>query len=290
MPDREIKMGANLRRLCAGLLAAVSLFSTSASAKVASSSEQALRERADQLYGSLQRGDWRQAEKYVTKESKAVFRNLSRKPVTAYEIQSAKLDEGGETGVVVVQIPVFSGSPHGPIRVPETTHWRLIGGSWYLQLSSSHSTGSPPGIAGSRTPPSSLLAPPRSKDLKFESTRISVGYVHADEVKVARFAATNASQHTVTVGVGQTSCDCLRMKSQQREFKAGEVGVIEIELDSSTLKVDSPQPFTFTMLLATEPEHALTELTILAVVVPDSTGAASVPSPPTGRLPPAIKP
>jgi hypothetical protein len=271
----------------------VSLFVTSVSAKVASSSEQALRERAEQLYGALQRGDWRQAEKYLTKESKPVFRNLAKKPVTAYEIQSTKLDTNGETAVVVVLIPFPTGFAPLPMRAPQTTHWRLVKGNWYLQLSESHATlpeshATLPalGMTGARPPASSPPQPLRSKDLKFESTRVSAGYVHKGEVKVAVFPFTNVSQHVVTVSVGQTGCDCLRLKTTQKEFKPGEAGVIEFELDPSTLNFDVRQALTISVMLETEPEHAVTELTILAALTPDSAEAL----PPSSAPPPLPAP
>jgi len=279
--DRKIETKAKSCLLCVGFLTVVSLCVTSVSAKVASSSEQALRERAEQLYGALQRGDWRQAEKYLTKESKPVFRNLAKKPVAAYEIQSTKLDANGETAVVVVQIPVAAGFAPIPMRFPQTTHWRLVKGNWYLQVSESHATTPPAlGMTGARPPASSPPPRLRSKDLKFESSRVSVGYVHKGEVKVAVFPFTNVSQHVVTVSVGQTGCDCLRLKTAQKDFKPGEAGGIEFELDPSTLNFDVRQALTLTVLLETEPEHAVTELTILAALTPDSAEAMSPSSTP----------
>ena len=278
--DRKTNTEAKSYLLCAGFLTAVSLCVTSVSAKVASSSEQALRERAEQLYGALQRGDWRQAEKYLTKESKPVFRNLAKKPVAAYEIQSTKLDTNGETAVVVVLIPFPSGFAPIPMRAPQTTHWRLVKGNWYLQLPESHATLPALGMTGARPPASSPPPRLRSKDLKFESSRVSVGYVHKGEVKVAVFPFTNVSQHVETVSVGQTGCDCLRLKTAQKDFKPGEAGVIEFELDPSTLNFDVRRALTITVLLETEPEHAVTELTILAALTPDSAEAMSPSSTP----------
>jgi len=85
---------------------------------------------------------------------------------------------------------------------------------------------------------------------------------------VARFAFTNVSQRVVTVSVRQTSCDCLRLKTQQKEFKPGEAGVIEFELDPSSLSFDIQSALTSTVMLQSEPEHAYTELTIAAVLSP----------------------
>ena len=96
----------------------------------ASSSEQALRTRVEQLYGALQQSNWRQVEKYLTKDSKPIFRHEPKRPVGRYEIQSIKLEPSGDSAVVVVQMPVFTGTPAGPLPLSQKTHWRLLKGRW----------------------------------------------------------------------------------------------------------------------------------------------------------------
>ena len=259
-------VGCGLR---AGLLLAVSVLAASPPVMAAPSSEQALRGRVEQLYGALQRSDWQQAEQYLTEESKPIFRNQPKKAVAGYQIQSIKLDAGGDGAVVVVQIPVFSGFVPRPVQIPETTHWRLIKGDWYLELSDPHAKQLPfaaPPQEQPSSPPPSL----HSTDLKFQSTWASLDTIHKGEVKVARFAVTNVSQRAVTVSVGQTSCDCLRMKTAQKEFKPSEAGVVEFELDSSRLSLNFnvQQSLILTVMLQSEPEHAYTKLTIAAVLSP----------------------
>ena len=122
------------------------------------------------------------------------------------------------------------------------------------------------------TPPLSI----HPKDLKFKYTWVSVGYVHKGEVKVARFDFTNVSQRIVTLANVQTDCPCLRMKSQQKEFKPDEAGVLEFELDPSSLSFDTKTALTVTAALDTEPEHARNELTVRAVLMPGS-DQSSVP-------------
>ena len=253
--------------LRAGMLTAASALLASALLMAGPSNEQALRSRVEQLYGALQRSDWAAAEKYLTEESKPIFRNQPKNAVAGYQIQSIKLEAGGDEAVVVVQIPVFFGPMPRPVQLPETTRWRLIKGDWYMQLSAPQAMQLPFGAADqkpSSSPPFSL----HSKDLKFQSTWASVGTIHKGEVKVARFAFANVSQRVVAVSVGQTSCDCLRLKTAQKEFKPGEAGVIEFELDPSSLSFAVKSALTLTVMLATEPEHAYTELTIAAVLSP----------------------
>jgi hypothetical protein len=267
---RDINGTLGGRLLRAGLLTALTLLATTPLVMGASSSEVALRGRVEQLYGALQQSDWRQVEKLLTKESKPIFHNQPKKAVAGYQIQSIKLEASGDRAVVVVEIPVFSGfTPGGPVQIPETTHWWLVKGQWYLQLRDPHAMQSPSSAAGQKpasSPPPSL----HSTDLKFQSTWASLGTIHQGEVKVARFAFTNVSQRVVTVSEGQTSCDCLRMKSQQKEFKAGEAGDVEFELDPSSFSFNVEQALTLTVMLETEPEHALTQLTIAAVLAPGS--------------------
>lgn len=290
MQKREIERGADGCLLWIGLLTVVSLLVTSAPVTGASSSDQALRERVQELYSTLQRGDWRHAEKYLTKDSKPIFRNQPKKPLMGFEIKSTKLEASGESAVVVVAIPLLYASSPKPLSVPETTHWRLVNGNWYLQLSLPSATESPGGVGmASSTRPPAPPPSPLSKDLKFTSTRVSIGYVHKGEVKDASFTFTNVSARAVTVSLGQTSCDCLRMKSQEQEVKPGEAGAVEFELDPSTLNFDAQQALILTVLLKTEPENALTRLTILAVLTPDSGGASPPPVAPP-PLPRATRP
>ena len=260
--------GEGFRR--AGLFVVVSLLAAGATLRAASSDEQELRARVEQLYSALQRSDWRQAEKYLTKESRLIFRNQPKKPLTGYQIESLKLEANGETAAVVVGFPAPVGlMPGMPAFIPQTTHWRRVKGRWYLELPGAAPGGLPSNQLAqqqARTPPLSLYP----KDLKFQSMWLSVGYVHKGEVKVARFAFTNVSQHTVTLADVQTDCICLRMKSEQKEFKPGEAGALEFELDPSSFSFDTKTALTVTAALHTEPEHARTQLTVGAVLMPGS--------------------
>ena len=240
---------------------------------VAASTEEVLRGRVEQLYNALRQSDWQKAEKYLTKESRPTFRKQSKRALAGYQIDSIKLEPSGETAVVVVGIPLSGGAIPNPVLVPQTTHWRRVRGTWYLDLSGAPTGQSLSGAGGQNRSPPSL----RAKDLKFQSTWTSVGIVHKGEVKTARFAFTNVSQRAVTLADVETDCPCLRMKSQQKEFKPGEAGVIEFELDPSIFSFDVRQALTLTASIQTEPEHALTRLTVAAVLVPDSEEPSPTP-------------
>jgi hypothetical protein len=260
--------GSRIRR--AGLLAAVSLLAASSVASAALSREQELRARVDQLYGALRRGDWHTAEVCLTKESRPIFRNQPKKPISEYRIESVKLEATGNSAAVVISIPLAGGMlPLPPVFIPNTTTWRRVHGRWYMELPDPHaaqSLSNPAARGEAPSPPLSL----RPKDLEFESNWATVGYVHKGEVKVAQFRVTNVSQRLVTLGSVQADCACLRMKSQQKEFKPGETAVLEFELDPSSLSFNVRQALTLTVGVVSEPEHALTQLTVAAVLMPGS--------------------
>ena len=272
MPQiRVIKGGARGFVLDIAFLT-LSVLALSPQVNAKSSSEQALRTRVDQLYSAYQQGDWARAEKYLTKDSLPIFRNQVKVQLQSYEIESIKLEASGDSAVVEVQIPVYTGV--GPAAIPSTikTRWRLSKGRWCLQLPDPRAM--PAFFNG---PPQQASPPPPSRgsrDLKFQSTWAGLGFVHKGEVKVARFGFTNVSQRVVTVAEVQTGGDMLKLKTQQKEFKPGEAGVFEFELNPSGLRFNVEQALTLTVLLTTEPEHAYTQLTIGAILVPGSAPAA----------------
>ena len=91
---------------------------------------------------------------------------------------------------------------------------------------------------------------------------------------MARFAFTNVSQRVVTVSVRQTSCDCLRLKTQQKEYKPGESGTLEIEFDPSGLGVNSQTSFMQDIIIKTEPGGAYAKLVVGALLAPAPAPAA----------------
>ncbi len=266
---RVIKRRAYARFPVAGLLTAFCLVGTVVPVIASSSNEEALRNRVEQLYTALQQGDWARMEKYITKESKPFFRSQAKKPVLAHQIESIKLDPDGKTATVVVQIPVFSPMMPKPLATPQTTQWRLVKGAWYMEypkpdpnamqwlMGTTHRPVAP-------APPPPVVTP----ELKFQSTWAGLGYVHRGEVKVARFPFTNVTTHEVAIEIIQPGCDCLRMKTQQKEFKTGESGVLEFEFDPSQLQFNAEQSFTVAVVLKTQPGGALARLTIAAMLEP----------------------
>ncbi len=239
----------------------------------ASSSEEALRARVEQCYSALQQGDWQKVEKYLTKDSKPLFRSQTKKPLMAYQIQSIKIEPDGQTASVVVQVPIVSTVVPQPILIPKTSLWRLVNRVWYMELPKPDPNAQQSlfGMA-----PKAVRAGPGfvfSKDLKFESTWCGLGNVEGNATHVARFPFTNVSAHVVTLADIQLGCDCLRLKTQQKEYKPGESGTLEIEFDPSSLAVNSDQAFSQDIMIKTEPGDAYVKLTIAARVGP-------VPAPP----------
>jgi len=262
------KVGRFLSRV--GLITLLSLLPANTRVLADSPGEQALRARVDQLYSALRQGDWKKAEKYLTKDSRRIFRSEPKKTIAEYQVDSVKVEADGQSAQVVVRLPgpptMIAGPP---IFLPQTSRWQLVGRKWYLELPDPHLAGRLPG-PGDQQQASGPHFTVNSSDLKFESTYASVGFVHKGEVKVARFPFTNVSQRTVTVSDVQSGCPCLRLTSEQKEFKPGETGAIELTLDPSTFSFKSKLALTLTVSVQTEPEHALTQLTVAAALTPGS--------------------
>jgi len=242
-----------------------------------SSGEEALRTRAEKLYSAIQRGNWTEAEKYVAKDSKQVFRSQLRRPVMAYRIGSIKVDPDGEKALVVTQVPLLTPFAAKPVITSQTTNWRLVHGAWYLDFPrpGPHAADE---LFNPHSHPQAVAPPPTrgTPDLKFQSTWAGLGYIHPGEVKVARFSFTNISQHTVRLVEVQTGDDCLRLKTQQKEFKPGEAGVLEFELDPSVLGWNTTQALSLDITLKTDPGGVYTTLDLGAVFEPT---AAPPPTP-----------
>ncbi len=262
--------------LVAALLAALWLCAGGVPLAASSSNEEVLRTRVGQFYAALQQGNWGQAEKYLTKESKQVFRYQSRTPLLGYQIESIKLDPDGSTATVVVRVPKIVPISAQPILTTQRLQWRLIRNSWYLEYSKPdpHAAQS---LFTSPSHPDPKL--PRikmgSSDLKFQSLWVSLGEVQGSELQFARFPFTNISKRNVTLSDVQTSCDCLRLKTQQKEFKPGEAGVLEFELNPSSLLDSSTHAVTLGAMVKTQPENAVTRLTIGVAVYPASASPAT---------------
>jgi hypothetical protein len=221
------------------------------------------------LYSAIQQGDWPAAEKYLTKESKRIFQSQTKRPVMAYRIGSIKVDPGGETASVVTQVPLRTAFAAQPVITSQTTYWRLVHGVWYLEFPRPD----PHAMDSLFTPqphlPASVPPLPRgSPELKFQSTWVGLGYIHPGEVKVAKFPFTNVSQQVVRLVEVQTGGDCLRLKTQQKEFKPGEAGVLEFELDPSVLGWNTEQALSLEVVLKTDPGGVYTRLDLGAVFEP----------------------
>ena len=264
--------GGNFLQL-AGLLTALSLLAGGGRLLASASSEQALRTRVEQFYTALQQGNFPQAEKFLPKEARSFFRAQPPKPVATFQIDSIKLDSGGETATVVVKVPTVLPFTDQSLLMGQTTQWRRLRGVWYLQFEKAEAQAPQapfnPSLHSPLPPPPRVTAP---VDLKFQTNSVALSWAHLGEVKVASFPFTNVSNHNVTLAEVQTGCDCLRLKTQQKEFKPGEAGVLEFELDAS--KMPAYGALNLTVLVKTEPENTY-KLFVGSVLLPG-------PAPPAG--------
>jgi hypothetical protein len=240
-----------------------------------STSEEALRGRVQECYNALQSGDWKKVEKYLTKDSKPIFRNQPKWPLNGYEIQSVTINPDGQTASVVVLVPVTSAVIPKPFPVPRTTQWRLVNHAWYLELSK-------PGPANAQSvfdqiPKGPINTTARvgfSRDLQFDTVWASFGTVGNNDKRQAKFSFKNVSTHPVTLANFQLGCECLRLKTQQMEYKPGETGTLEIEFDPSKLGVNFEESFQQDIVFKTQPGGAYVKLTVAALL----TGSNEKPS------------
>ncbi|MGA9055560.1 MAG: DUF1573 domain-containing protein [Terriglobia bacterium] len=267
---RIIKQRVGSRILAAWLLVGLCLLVAGTPVIASSSSEEALRARVEQCYSALQQGDWPKVEKYLTKDSKPIFRGQTKKPLLAYKIQSIKLDPDGQTATVVVQVPLMSAAMPRPIPVPNTTLWRLKNRVWYMELSRPQPDANAHQELFNMAPKVRRAPAPvvTSKDLKFESKWCGLGNIQSGETPVAKFPFKNVSTHSVTLAEIQLGCDCLRLKTQQKEYKPGESGTLEIEFDPASLGLTMEESFSQVVVMKTEPGDAYVLLTIAARVAP----------------------
>jgi len=267
---RIIKQRVGSRILAAWLLVGLCLLVAGTPVIASSSSEEALRARVEQCYSALQQGDWPKVEEYLTKDSKPIFRGQTKKPLLAYKIQSIKLDPDGQTATVLVQVPLMSAAMPRPIPVPNTTLWRLKNRVWYMELSRPQPDANAHQELFNMAPKVRRAPAPvvTSKDLKFESKWCGLGNIQSGETPVAKFPFKNVSTHSVTLAEIQLGCDCLRLKTQQKEYKPGESGTLEIEFDPASLGLTMEESFSQVVVMKTEPGDAYVLLTIAARVAP----------------------
>jgi len=265
-----LKKRVKCRLMAAWLLCAYCLLAPGALVTASSSNEEALRARVEQCYSALQQGDWQKVEKYLTKGSREVFRNMAKKPLPGYRIQSIKMEPDGRTASVVILIPLVSAMMPKPIPVPQRTLWRLVNHAWCMDLLPTPDPSAQQWLFGTPpTTPHARSSSPLSHDLKFESTWFSLGTVEDGKIRVARFTFTNVSTHAVTFSEFQLGGDCLRLKTEQREYQPGETATLEFEFDPSHLGVAAGETFTQDIMIRTKPGDAYVKLTIGGVVAAD---------------------
>ncbi len=269
----------------AGILSAGTICpAASVSNEEISKNEQALRTRIEEFYNFLQQGNWFQAQSYLTEESIEAFRNQSKtvlgsNPFVGFKIESVKLDSDGQKAAAVVQLQVFTQYSPNPVAVPRTSHWRLVNGAWYLTLPKPEPNSSPESLFSSK---SSAQSKPKPEELKFKGHRYGLGILQPGQTKTARFPFTNVTDHVVKLAEVHTSCECLKVKTEKKEYKPGESGELVIEFDSTGYEHFYYQ----TIVVKTEPGAVISHLDIEAYVALKPREAPKT----EGEVKPAAKP
>jgi hypothetical protein len=223
--------------------------------------EQALRARVEEYYSLLQQARWSEAEAYVAQDSRETFRNLSKKPFLSFRVKSFDIESEKARATAVVEVQVVAMPSPQPIWIPQSTHWRLVEGAWYVEM---------PRAEGDRL--SALFASqkknetPPPEELRFEGHRYHLGLVKPGELKVARFPFTNVTDHVVTLADVVTGCACLKVLTEKRKYQPGESGQLTIQFDPTGYTYQYGQ----TVIVTTDPGGLKTKLTITADLMPQS--------------------
>ncbi len=248
--------------------------------------EEALRVRAGRLYTLLQGGSWSRAEEYMTEDSKINFRDQQKNPFLSFQVEAVKVDADGQAATVVVRLTTMTTFSATPVDVPQTTRWRLVKGIWYLELPKQD----PEAVKRLFEPSTNqgaLPASPPAEELKFKGHRYWLGNnLQPGEVKVARFPFTNVTDHVVTLSAVLTGCECLKVKTQKKQYKPGESGELAIEFNSTGYERKYEQ----TILVKTDPGNLTTHLLIGAIVLPRLPQTSQPESKPSGPQPEPNKP
>lgn len=241
--------------------------SARSSSDQAQDQERTLRTRVEEFYNLIRVGSWSQAESYVTQDSLDAFRNQTKTPFQSYQIDSIKLQPDARSATVQITIKVMMPYSPTPFAFPRASQWRLVNGEWYVQI-----PGPPRGLLKSmvQQPPSAPGASHREPppvELKFSNAVYTIlDAVQPGQVKEARFPFTNVSDHVVRLGEVVTGREWVRLKTEKKEYKPGESGTLEFEVDP--IHRDYGYGFADTITVKTEPGGATTLLTIRMYVAP----------------------
>ena len=249
-----------------GILAAGALCpAASVSSEENSKKEQALRTRIEEFYILLQQGNWFQAESYLTEESKELLRTqpkgalLGSSPVVGFNVESVTLDPDGQGATAVVRLQTFTQFSTNPVAMPRISRWRLVNGAWYLVLPKPESNSTQGSLINQKT----FAQPkPKPEELKFKGHRFGFGILQPGQIKTARFPFTNVTDHAVKLAEVLTACECLKVKTEKREYKPGESGELVIEFDPTGYEHFYYQ----TIVVKTEPGTVISHLDVEAYV------------------------
>lgn len=247
-------------RLAAGLATLLFVF-LPLGVRAASSQDAraSLEKRVRDFYSLLRKGEWEQAEKYVTKETRENFRQRGKVTFRGFVLQEITLESGGQraTSRVVVtaqhslpspmamhipgapvpnlaqvpNAPQISNLPQGPVEVDvaQTLTWVLQEGNWYAEV--------PAPVGGAEGLTRALKSKPEepnptAQELKFAGQGYYLGVMKPGATKTARFPFTNVSDQVVEITKIDTGCECIRPGEFKKQIQPGESGELAFHFDA----------------------------------------------------------
>jgi len=229
--------------------------------------EQALRARVEEFYALLQVARWKDAEAYVTQETREEYHNQNKSPFLGFRVESIRLNPSGDKATVVTLIRFLSGMSPQPVTVPRSTEWHRVGGEWYVEIPTPNPRSLQELFALQSRARGQKPAPP--PQLEFKGHRYGLGTIQPGQIKTARFPFTNVADHVVVIREVQTGCECLRVSLEKKEYQPGEEGELAIAFNPAGYE----RAYKQTIVVRIDPGDHATYLHIHGFIVP--AGAAA---------------
>jgi hypothetical protein len=231
-----------------------------AQAQATVSTEAGLRKAVAEFYTLLKARRNVEAERLVTSDTLERFRSMPNGEFLSAQIQSIQFSNDEKSAIVNIGLLVSAANVPVPFELPRKTEWRLEAGGWRIVIP-------PPPEDGTTSmfKNSASLGGDRPKlDLEFGQPIVDLTPIKQGDKKIAKFAFTNSSAHPVTIVNVEADCGCVAMKTEQRTYKPGETGQLELEFDSTKYAYEFGQ----TVAVITEPGSQRINLLLRASVAP----------------------
>ncbi|MSO19103.1 MAG: DUF1573 domain-containing protein [Acidobacteria bacterium] len=240
--------------ICTGPFAKMSPAQEPAAAEIA------LKKRVAEFYSLMRVDRTADAERLVTADTLERFRVMPNGEFLNATVDSIEFNPDGKSATVNILLAVSAAAVPVPFQLPRKTNWRLESDGWRIIIPAPMEHSDCAMFRNCAPKPGDLL----KLDLQFTQPVVDLTPIKQGEKKIAKFAFTNSSDHSVTIEDVQADCACVTMKTQKKAYKAGEASEIELEFDSTKYAYAFGQ----TVAIITEPGNQRINLLLKASVTP----------------------